>query len=97
MTQPKTMAKSEATRPATNVNADQISRAERLAVHGVRLCVSECQSPQQIMDACEEEIRELAYLKWEEAGCPSGEGFDFWVEAEREVIAARSGTMSLDA
>ncbi|RLS40373.1 MAG: DUF2934 domain-containing protein [Planctomycetota bacterium] len=43
------------------------------------------------MDACEEEIRELAYSKWEAAGCPSGDGFDFWLEAELEVIAARTG------
>lgn len=97
MTNSKTMTKSEATRPATNRNTDQVSHAERLAVHGVRLCVPECQSPQQIMDACEEEIRDLAYAKWEAAGCPSSDGFDFWLEAEQEVIAARSGSMSLDA
>lgn len=96
MTKSKTMTKSEATRPATNVMTDQVSQAEKLAVHGVRLCVPECQSPQQIMDACEEEIRELAYQKWEEAGCPSGEGFDFWLEAEQEVIAARMGSIALD-
>lgn len=51
---------------------------------------SESQSPQQFMDSCEEAIRELAFLKWEEAGCPSGDGFDFWLEAEREVMTERS-------
>jgi Protein of unknown function (DUF2934) len=54
-----------------------------------------CQTQQQFMDACEEAIRELAYLKWEEAGCPSGDGHDFWLEAEREVIAARTDAMSM--
>lgn len=32
-------------------------------------------------------IRELAYHKWEAAGFPPGDGFDFWLEAEREVKA----------
>ena len=52
-------------------------------------------TPEQFMDACEEAIRELAYLKWEEAGCPSGDGHDFWLDAEREVVAARSDAMSM--
>lgn len=43
----------------------------------------------QRMDACEEEIRQLAYQKWEQAGCPSGDGFDFWIEAENEVLSRR--------
>lgn len=45
------------------------------------------QTPEQCRDGCEEEIRDLAYQKWEDAGCPSGDGFDFWIEAEREVMA----------
>ncbi len=44
-------------------------------------------TPQQRMDACEEEIRQLAYLKWEQAGCPCGDGLDFWFEAENEVMS----------
>jgi hypothetical protein len=32
-------------------------------------------------------IRELAYSRWEAAGFPAGDGFDFWLEAEREVKA----------
>lgn len=38
------------------------------------------------LDACEAEIRELAYLKWEAAGRPCCDGFDFWIEAEQEVM-----------
>jgi hypothetical protein len=37
-------------------------------------------------------VRELAYLKWEAAGFPSGDGFDFWLEAEREVKANRAAS-----
>jgi hypothetical protein len=37
-------------------------------------------------------IRELAYLKWEAAGFPAGDGIDFWLEAERELKANREAT-----
>jgi len=33
----------------------------------------------------EEEIRDLAYRKWEEAGCPTGDGMAFWLAAEQEL------------
>jgi len=33
----------------------------------------------------EDEIRTLAHAKWEAAGCPSGDGFDFWLAAEQEL------------
>ena len=30
-------------------------------------------------------IRELAYAKWEQAGWPSGDGIQFWLQAEQEL------------
>ena len=33
----------------------------------------------------EEDIRQRAYFKWEEAGRPEGRDVLFWFEAEREV------------
>jgi hypothetical protein len=33
----------------------------------------------------EEAVRTLAYLKWEQAGCPEGDGSAFWLEAEKEL------------
>jgi hypothetical protein len=36
-------------------------------------------------NSVEDEIRRRAYLKWEAAGRPSGDGLPFWVEAEREL------------
>ena len=41
-------------------------------------------------DADAEAIRVLAHRKWEAAGCPAGDGIDFWLEAERQVHAERS-------
>ena len=36
--------------------------------------------------ACgEEQLRERAYHKWEEAGCPCGDGVEFWLQAEAEL------------
>lgn len=35
-------------------------------------------------------IRELAYRKWEQAGCPHGEQDRFWQEAEQELSAVGS-------
>jgi hypothetical protein len=37
--------------------------------------------------AAEEAIRHLAYLKWEQAGCPhAADPCEFWCEAEQEWI-----------
>jgi hypothetical protein len=35
--------------------------------------------------ASDEEVRLRAYLKWEAAGRPPGDGADFWLAAEREL------------
>jgi hypothetical protein len=35
-----------------------------------------------------ENIRQLAYRKWEAAGKPAGDGLGFWLEAERELCQA---------
>ena len=37
----------------------------------------------------EDEIRPLAYRKWEEAGCPAGDGVPFWLAAEKEILRGR--------
>jgi len=33
----------------------------------------------------DEEVRKLAYKKWQADGCPPGDGFDYWLTAEREL------------
>ena len=38
-------------------------------------------------ELCQQAIRELAYAKWEQAGCSHGDGIDYWLEAEQELIA----------
>lgn len=34
---------------------------------------------------CCEEIRQRAYYNWEVAGCPCGDGVEFWLQAEAEL------------
>ncbi len=44
--------------------------------------------PEQLADvasAPDDEIRPLAYQKWQEAGCPDGDGMEFWLTAETEI------------
>lgn len=56
-----------------------------LTLRGELGCESEHIESHPPMNACEDEIRLLAHRKWEAAGCPAGDGFDFWLDAEREV------------
>ncbi|HEY8506417.1 MAG TPA: DUF2934 domain-containing protein [Gemmataceae bacterium] len=37
----------------------------------------------------QEQIRRLAYQKWEAAGRPAGDGVSFWLEAEKELSRRR--------
>ncbi len=36
-----------------------------------------------------EDIRLCAYRKWESAGKPSGDGIQFWLEAEQELVQGK--------
>jgi len=38
----------------------------------------------------DQKVRELAYLKWEKAGYPNGDGVQFWTEAEQELATGKS-------
>jgi hypothetical protein len=39
--------------------------------------------------ASAEEIRPLAYWKWEQAGCPVSDGVEFWLAAETEILRGK--------
>jgi Protein of unknown function (DUF2934) len=40
-----------------------------------------------ILDGIQDAIREKAYLLWEAAGRPDGDGTEFWLKAEEELSA----------
>lgn len=37
-------------------------------------------------ESLRQQIREQAYYRWQEAGCPSGRDKEFWIEAEKELF-----------
>lgn len=47
------------------------------------LCGLQNDCPETFNDAA---IKELAHCKWEAAGCPSGDGIEFWLAAESEIL-----------
>ena len=63
-----------------------------VALKAEQACEAACPSNPQPTNGCEAAIRAHAHSKWEAAGCPAGDGFDFWLEAEREVSAEKSGS-----
>jgi hypothetical protein len=48
---------------------------------------AETEDGHKILDGIEDAIREKAYLLWEAAGRPDGDGTEFWLKAEEELSA----------
>ncbi len=38
------------------------------------------------LKAAKKQVREIAYFKWQAAGCPEDDALTFWLEAELEWI-----------
>lgn len=85
----KTILKRETNR-ATSADDSVADPNSTVVLTGEHGCESACPSNQQPTDDREVAIRALAHSKWEAAGCPAGDGLEFWLEAEREVNAERS-------
>lgn len=43
-------------------------------------------NPILTFESLKQQVRELAYKKWEESGYQNGKDEEFWVEAERELF-----------
>ena len=50
-----------------------------------------------VSDSRQTAIREIAYSKWEKAGWPSGDGVEFWLDAEHEFISQHSTDLLTEA
>ena len=44
---------------------------------------------QEELKMAREQVRRMAFLRWQEAGCPPGDSFCFWKDAELEWIEYR--------
>lgn len=69
-----------ATGAATPTTTKQPAKA------GAKASISACSHEGHQGKVCEDVVREKAYLKWEKAGYPSGDGVQFWLEAESELV-----------
>lgn len=87
MTKTVLKGRSGRTTAADDAIADPNATVVQAGEHGRNAARPENQQP---TNACQEAIRVLAHSKWEAAGCPAGDGVEFWIEAEREVRAAQS-------
>ena len=54
------------------------------------------QQPREVPAICGEKIREAAYFRWEAAGCPNGDGVEFWLAAEAELTTAMPSAAAVD-
>ena len=68
--------------PNSNVTQRQRSKAKMAGAGGEAQATV---SPQPSVPT-PDEIRQLAYEKWEAAGKPPGDGSDFWLQAEKELL-----------
>lgn len=61
------------------------AKTESSKVGTKQQAVATSAAPQNGQPTVEDEIRLGAYLKWEAAGRPSGDGTEFWLLAEKEL------------
>lgn len=52
----------------------------------MQLCLESLLLTSSELRAARKEVRQMAYFKWEEAGCPDDDAERFWREAELEWI-----------
>jgi len=91
----KTILKSKADRDDQTERATADPKAS-VVLNIEQGCEATCQESQPPADNGEEAIRALAHHKWKVAGCPPGDGVEFWLDAEREVHTERSGPCSVE-
>ena len=78
------------TDPAISADVSIADPNATVMLTGAQGCEAACPSSRQPTEDCEDTIRALANRKWEAAGCPAGNGVEFWLEAEQEVNVERS-------
>lgn len=59
--------------------------AKQIETKASRAAIDE-PTPTSSASGAEERVRERAYHCWEEAGCPAGDGVEFWLKAEAELV-----------
>ena len=75
--------------PASDVTAKKVTIAKTPFVAAPQA--------ETITPPCEEVVRVGAYLCWDAAGRPGGDGVRFWLEAEQELMAGPAGCKNVAA
>ena len=75
---PSTSEANVVSAPTNLVLSDELNRD---------LSDSRLQPPVEGQEGQVDAIRVLAYHKWKAAGCPEGDGTEFWLDAEQEIKA----------
>ena len=52
-------------------------------------CLDLLQLTADELKSAKQAVREMAYLKWQAAGCPDNQSLRFWLEAELEWVEYR--------
>lgn len=74
-TQPTTSSRTTEKTCSLPTNKEQLS------------ATSECSGETACEALCQQAVQERAYYLWEKAGYPSGDGQNFWFEAEEQLRA----------
>lgn len=81
---PETAPRTESIKSTTRI---KITEAAPPMVDNVEVTpTSEIQAE---IPLCQEELRTRAFLKWEAAGKPDGDGVCFWLDAEQELLGSK--------
>jgi hypothetical protein len=79
-------------RPATATAPSSSTAKPRSEPKDVFLAAPDAEKTgQKPKSAPVEMTRVRAFQKWEAAGKPAGDGVQFWIEAEQELLAAEEG------
>lgn len=71
--------------PRTKSTAKPAPKVFRIAGGKIATVAKVLAEPPPPAPPTHDQIRELAYFKWEAAGWPAGDGVSFWLEAERAL------------
>ena len=80
--------------PASDVAAKDLA-AKKVAI--AKTPVAAAPQAETITPPCEEVVRVGAYLRWDAAGRPGGDGVRFWLEAEQELMAGPTACKNVHA
>lgn len=81
---PETAPRTESTKAATKI---KVTEATPPVVDDVE--VTPTAEIQADIPVCQDELRTRAFLKWEAAGKPEGDGICFWLDAEQELLGSK--------